>query len=339
MIRITLACCLILSLALPLAAQAPPATSNDQPWLDVQSLSLGLRYRLVENHLGTRAQNWSDHHEGLKLRLKLDPESRYSLSAVALNGDTFQAGWNLRGLGARSSNRIFLKQLFVTAKPRRGVELQYGGLGIVRGESTEITSYDNDGYLMGQRLTVAPHRAVDEVTMTAGYLGDFRSPSVTRRWHRLDEINYSQLLVKKKLNEHLTATADFTDADGERTLRQGLAIRPSSMVDLIRLEAYERVNRSRGAGGAITVEKPFGRTRLGATFASIDDRYTALNSDRYGRGRRLAFTSTTALTPDVSLQLYVTRALDGDLAMPNRTRFDVHIRYELAALLRRLAGE
>jgi hypothetical protein len=329
-IRITLACCVVLCLAVPLAA-------DDQPWLDLQSVSLGLRYRLVENHLGTRAQNWSDHHQGLKLRLKLDPASRVSLSAVALNGDTFQGSWNLRGLGARSSNRIFLKQLFVTAKPRSGMELQYGGLGIVRGESTEISSYDNDGYLMGQRLTVAPHRVVDELTMTAGYLGDFRSPSVTRRWNRLAEINYSQVLVKKKLSDHLTVTADFTDADGERTLRQGVAIRPSSVVDVIRVEAYERVNGSRGAGGAITVEKPFGRTRLGATFASIDDRYTALNSDRYGRGRRLSFTSTTALTPDVSLQVYVTRALDGDLAMPNQTRFDVHVRYELAALLRRMS--
>lgn len=319
--------------AMPLAAQ----TANDTPWLDLQSLTLGVRYRLMENQLGARAQNWSDHHQGLKLRLKLDPAARYSLTAVALNGSSFTAGWNLRGLGGHSSNRLFLKQLFLTAKPRSGVEFQYGGLGIVRGESSEITSYDNDGYLMGQRLTLSPGRVFDELTMTAGYLGDLRSPSVTRRWHRLADINYGQVLAKRRLNDRLTATADFTDEDGERTLRQGVVIRPSTGVDLIRLEAYERVSGTGGEGAAITAERPFGRTRLAASLASVDDRYRPVNGDRYGRGRRLSFTSTTALGRDVSLQVFVTHALDGYLAMPNRTRIDVHLRYELAPMLRQTA--
>ena len=322
-------------LAMPLVAQE----AEPKPRLEIQSATLGLRYRLMENHLGTRAENWSDHHQGLKLRLNLDRGAKYSLSAVALNGDTFTAGWNLRGLGARSTNRVFVKQLFVTAKPRKGVEFQYGGLPIVRGESSEITSYDNDGYMMGQRLTLAPKRGVDELTVTAGYLGDLRSPSVMTRWHRLSEVNYGQLLVKKKFNERLTASADFTTDDGERTLRQALAIRPSAGVDLIRLEAYERLNGSSGVGGAITVEKPFGRTRLAATFASVDDRYRSVNGDRYQRGQRLSLTSTTSIARDVTLQVFVTRALDEDIAMPNRTRVDVLIRYELADLLRQLAGE
>jgi hypothetical protein len=201
--------------------------------------------------------------------------------------------------------------------------------------ATEITSYDNDGYLMGQRLAFSPSRLVDELTLTAGYLGDFRDPSVTRRLHRLSEVNYAQVLVKKKLAERLTASADFTEENGERTLRQGAAIRPSGWIDLIRLEAYERVSGERGAGGAITVEKPFGRTRLAASFASVDDHYRPVNGDRYGRGRRLSLTSTTALTDDVTLQVFLTRALDDELVMGNRTRLDVHIRYELAGLLRK----
>lgn len=325
MTRITFACFVLLLVALPLAAE-------DTPWLDLQSVSIGVRYRMMENNLGSRAQNWSDHHQGLKLRLKLDRTARYSLSAVALNGDTFTAGWNLRGFGA-PSNRLFLKQLYVTAKPYSGVELQYGGLPIVRGESTEITSYDNDGYLMGQRLTFK------DLTITAGYLGDLRSPSVTSRWHRLSEVNYEQILVKRKLTERLVATADFTNEDGEHTLRQALVIRPSRAVDTIRLEAYERVNGSRGAGGAVTVEKPFGRTRLAASFASVDDRYRPVNGDRYGRGKRLSLTSTTSLGRDVSLQVFVTRAMDDDIAMANRMRVDVLIRYELAAILRQMAGQ
>lgn len=332
--RITLASCVVLCLvAVPLAGQtAPPET----PWLELQSVTLGLRYRMLENQLGARSQNWSDHHQGLKLRLRLDRTARYSLTAVAFNGDTFQGSWNLRGLrDGQSSNRLFLKQLYVTGQPREGIEFQYGGLPIVRGESSEITSYDNDGYLMGQRLTLSPSRLVDELTVTAGYLGDFRDPSVTRRFHRLSEINYGQVLVKKQLTDRLTATADFTEEDGERTLRQGLVVRPSGVIDLIRLEAYERVSGERAVGGAITVEKPFGRTRLAASFASVDDHYRPVNGDRYGRGRRVSLTSTTALTDELSLQLFVTRALDDDLVMGNHTRLDVHIRYELAGLLRR----
>ena len=324
-----LSCLVACLLGAPLAAQTP----KNEPWLELQSVSVGLRYRMTENHLGSNVRNWSDHHQGLKLRLKLDPAARYSLSAVALNGDTFTAGWNLRGLGARSSNRVFLKQLFVTAKPRNGVEFQYGGLPIARGESSEITSYDNDGYLMGQRLTIG------DVTLTAGYLGDLRTPSVTQRFHRLSEINYGQILAKRKLSDRLTATADFTDEDGERTLRQALVIRPSTRVDLIRVEAYQRVSGDRSAGGAITIEKPFGRTRLAASFASVDDHYRLVNGDRYGRGRRLSFTSTTAISRDASLQVFITRAFDDALAMGNHTRVDVLIRYELAAVLRQMFGE
>ena len=335
--RIAFATLVLCLFAVPLAGQSSP---EEVPRLDLQSLTLGLRYRMMESHLGSRSQNWSDHHQGLKLRLKLDNPARYSLTAVAFNGDSFQASWNLRGLhDGQSSNRIFLKQLFVTGKPRKRVEFQYGGLAIVRGESSEITSYDNDGYITGQRLTVTPKHGVDELTATAAYLGDLRNPSVTQRLHRLDEINYVQVLVRKRLSDRLTATADFTDDDGERTFRQGAVIRPSKAVDLIRLEAYERVSGQRGAGGAITVEKPFGRTRLAASFASVDDHYRPLNGDRYGRGQRLALTSTTALTPDVSLQFFVTRALEDDIVMANRTRMDVLVRYDLAAALRQIVSQ
>jgi hypothetical protein len=336
--RTAFATCLILFLAaMPVAAQTAP---EDVPRLELQSITVGLRFRMLENHLGSQSQNWSDHHQGFKLRLKLDRAARYALTAVAFNGDSFQGSWNLRGLrDGQSSNRVFLKQLFITGKPRNGVEFQYGGLPIVRGESTEITSYDNDGYIVGQRLTISPKQLIDELTMTAGYLGDLRTPSVTRRLHRLDEINYAHVLVRKRLSDRLTATADFTADDGERTLRQAMVFRPSGVLDLIRLEAYERVSGQRGLGGAITAEKPFGRTRIAVSLASVDDRYRPANGDRYGRGQRVSLTSTTALTDDMSLQLFVTRALDDHLVVGNQTRVDVHIRYELAGLFKQIAAQ
>jgi hypothetical protein len=48
--------------------------------------------------------------------------------------------------GGQSSNRVFLEQPSVLGQPR---------------ESSEITSYDNDGYLVGQRLALSPKRVVD----------------------------------------------------------------------------------------------------------------------------------------------------------------------------------
>lgn len=94
MTRITILSLVVALLALPLSA--------DEPGLELQSLTLGLRYRMIENHLGSRVQNWSEHHQGLKLRLKLDQAARVSVSAVALNGDSFVASWE----SARSSRRV-----------------------------------------------------------------------------------------------------------------------------------------------------------------------------------------------------------------------------------------
>ena len=105
------------------------------------------------------------------------------------------------------------------------------------------------------------------------------------------------------------------------------------------MNAFSSNGGQRGAGGAITAEKPFGRTRLAASFASVDDHYRPVNGDRYGRGQRLSLTSTTALTRDVSLQVFVTRALDDDTVMANQTRVDVHVRYDLAAALRQMARQ
>ena len=51
MTRITSVCFALCLLALPLCGQTAPA---DAPWLELQSATLGLRYRMLENHLGSR---------------------------------------------------------------------------------------------------------------------------------------------------------------------------------------------------------------------------------------------------------------------------------------------
>jgi hypothetical protein len=79
---------------------------------------------------------------------------------------------------------------------------------VVRGESTEITGYDNDAYLTGQRVSVKRPKDLffDEVSVTFAYLGDLTTPSITNRYHRLDEVNYRHLLASKKATSWLASS-------------------------------------------------------------------------------------------------------------------------------------
>ncbi len=67
-----------------------------------------------------------------------------------------------------------LRQLYFDAKPVDGLELQIGSLGFNLGENTEVTGYDNDSYVVGERVQLKmPKRLYfDEVSFTHGYVGD-----------------------------------------------------------------------------------------------------------------------------------------------------------------------
>jgi len=122
-------------------------------WLEVQTASLTLRYRFVEDARGVTTANQMQDQDVFKARLKFDAGGRFSLNAGVASGTQFVASWNNTGVGTgRAVTNLYLKQLYFAAQPVRGVELQYGGLGILRGESTEITGYDNDGFVTGQRI-------------------------------------------------------------------------------------------------------------------------------------------------------------------------------------------
>src|SRR5205085_629189 len=105
-----------------------------------------------------------------------------------------------------------LRQLYFDARPVDGIQIQVGGLGIERGENTEITTYDNDGYIVGERLHIArPKRLYfDDIVATRAFIGDTNQPNVFRRLHRLDEANYYQLLVRKTVNKAFGFSADYT---------------------------------------------------------------------------------------------------------------------------------
>ena len=186
-------------------------------WLDLDAASISIRYRLVRGTSGTRF-NQAQTQDVVRGRVKLDADGHVAVGFTVQSGAGFPSSWNNTGLGTgdrRSS--IFLKHLFADVTPVRGVEVQYGGLGLDRGENTEMTAYDNDGYLVGGRASLRRPKDVffDEITVTVGYLGDLTTSNVFTRFEHLDRHNFTQILVAKRLNAHVQASTDYVDDDLE----------------------------------------------------------------------------------------------------------------------------
>lgn len=92
----------------------------------------------------------------------------------------------------------------MSIKPTRGVELQYGSLDFRHGEATELTAYDYDGYVTGQRITLSCPDQIyfDEISYTAGFLSGFNTPNVNKRYHHLRQVNFiTPLSANGSVNE------------------------------------------------------------------------------------------------------------------------------------------
>ena len=130
-----------------------PALTPLARWVDVQTGTMATRFRFTETSAGVVTQDQLQHSEQIKARVKVDRVGRICgrlrawhrryVRARLEQHDTRQAA----GTPNEYSSNIFVKQLFASATPAEGVEIQAGGLGIVKGENTEVTSYDNDGYM------------------------------------------------------------------------------------------------------------------------------------------------------------------------------------------------
>ncbi|HEY0723872.1 MAG TPA: caspase family protein, partial [Pyrinomonadaceae bacterium] len=138
-------------------------------WIDLQTATLVTRYRWIKNSDGVTTANNIQAQMQFRGRFKFDKDGAYSLNAGVFPGNNFINGFNDTGIGTgQPVTNLYLKQLFLSAKPITGVEVQYGGLYFQRGESSEITTYDNDGYLMGERIIIQRPRNFffDEVAAT-----------------------------------------------------------------------------------------------------------------------------------------------------------------------------
>ncbi|MCI0389532.1 MAG: hypothetical protein MOB07_12315 [Acidobacteria bacterium] len=312
-------------------------------WFDLQTVSISNRYQFTEKARGATTANHEQYQVTFKGRFKFDEKGRFSLNAGLFSGRNFFSGWNSSGWGSsRATSNLYLKELYLSVKPARGVELQYGSLYLLHGEATEVTAYDYDGYVMGQRITLSrpDNLWFDEISYTAGYLGDFNRPSINKRYHRLRQVNFHHVLAGKKLGERVRISADYASESGPRAredvFRQAVKIKmpEAKIIDSLLFENYERPRKTAGYGFNVYGEKKLHRRfTLGGGYAQIDR--SGLNSDRFLQGKRLHTNGLVTLTPEFSITAGVTRAVGSLPGYLPRTRLDIGINYNLLHSLKK----
>jgi hypothetical protein len=139
------------------AAQTPD-TGGPHPlarWVDAQTVTVSTRYDYIGDARDRTVQNRMQTQVQIRAGFKVDAAGRYSVRAGLFSGNNFSSGWNPTGIGTgEGTAKIYLTQLFVRAEPWRGTELLYGSMDAARGESTEITTYDNDAYITAGRVSL-----------------------------------------------------------------------------------------------------------------------------------------------------------------------------------------
>lgn len=332
----------------PQTVDATPASANTESplsrWLDINTFSFAARWRSVYDGDGVHTYDQGQQRTLLDGKIKLDKEDKYSIGFRLSSGHYFDWAYaDFMGGGTTEGNlksiprmispadqaqayaaglqgaaypsggwAILPRQLYLDLKPIEGIEAQYGSLGFNRGVNTEITSYDEDGYLDGERLMVRKPQYLyfDEVSFTNAYLGDILMANFFDRYQRLAQANYHQVLLRKRLTPWLEVSTDYT-YEVTHTVREAAYIKTkwSKAVDAVRVEAYQRPfdannveteSYASGSGFAITAEKSFRKKfALQAGYADIDYNYDvyahsfnnsiwafALNGDAYGTGKR-----------------------------------------------------
>ncbi len=324
-------------------AQTPAAAPPLARWVEVQNATVNVRYRFVDTSAGIVTTNQVQHRESLRARLKLDAPGRYALNIGAFSGSRFTSSWNNTGIGLGDPQKtIAVRALYLAAQPFVGFEGQYGGLYIIKGESTEVTTYDDDGYVTGGRLTVRRPREIflDELSITAGHFtSDPLDVGIRRRLKYLDETpNYRHVLVAKKLGARAGVSTDVTSTAGTRVWRAAANVKTPELrvVDSILFENYKRTNRSPQYGFALTADKAVTRqVSINGGYARIDPLYGGLNADRFNIGNRVFFMATYALSSRFTTSVFATTAVGRNVALPQRTLTNLVFSYNALPDLRR----
>jgi hypothetical protein len=312
---------------------SPEATSNR--WFSLDHASLGARLAASGDSSGSPMRGALQHQEMFEGAFLFDAKAKYSVHANVADGDGFTGGWANSGAGrAPGSYNLFLKQLYVSAKPVSGIEFQYGGIGVENGFASGITSYAGDGYFTGGRILV--HRPAslffDTIGYTKAYLGDLETSNLFRRFHHVGDSNYQQFLVAKNLSKRVSASLDYTNQWGAKTMRESahVTLGETHVFDAVQLDFYQRTNGDRKKGFHVGLEKAItSRVSLVGGYAAIDQNYGDLNDDAFFHGKRAYLGGTVRVTKSFSVFSLYNRATGNDYAIPNRTHFHVGFNYDL----------
>ena len=254
---------------------------------------------------------------------------------------------------------FYVRELYFTATPVKAITVEFGSFGIQRGLSTEITTFDDDGYLTGERVRIhdAKHLFFDQVGYTNAFFGDISTVNVFDRGASFKRANYHQFFADKRFNSHVAVSAEFTNQVGSNTLREAavFATNETRLIDNVRFETYQRVNSTNlqgteiggGSGYAVAAEKKFTNRFSGdAGFAAIDKDYGVyaghlavqavgftLNGDTYGLGKRPFAHASYKINPVITAFGFYTHAVGERTVTLNQQGLNVGLNFDLKALV------
>ncbi len=362
----------IVAPSIPGYVSIPSWQTRFDRWVNLKDADFSLRYRTVSDTNGAHEFNQAQQRGIIDGKFKFDAKGRYGISFHASSGRTFNwayadfvGGGNKQALNLELAKdsppqafvlgvvaglnpadyaaslksggwAFYVRRLSLDLSPIEGVAVQYGSFDINRGVSTEMTSYDNDGYIAGERLSIKRPGNIfaDEISVTYAYIGDLYTPNFFERADRLEKNNYHQFLVRKKFLKRADASFDYTYQDTHSTYRAATLVDTHEIrvLDSIRVEAYRRPNTSSlsspggGKGYGVTVSRKISRVSLDGGIANIDTFYVtltpvayagvlglAMNGDSYGLGKRYFVRPTIRLAPYLEATGFYTHIYSGTL--------------------------
>ena len=161
----------------PPQATPPPAAPKKHRWIDWQVGSLDLPLSLYRDIRWVHDIGLASAQADVQGRPEVRPEGRYSLQALAGTGNSFVGSWDNLGPGIGEPVWTFnLRQLYVQAVPVMGIEGLWGGSEHrARRAHRDHVLRQRQLHRRGPRQRQAAEAAVlDEVSVTAGYLGDMQ---------------------------------------------------------------------------------------------------------------------------------------------------------------------
>jgi hypothetical protein len=388
----------------PAVVTTPSSEPKFDHWVDLKEFDFSMRYKSVTDSNKVNEFSNGQQRGVIDGKFKFDQEGKYAVAFHASSGRSFNwsyadfiGGGNQQAIAAEVAGAtpeqqgtygyianyfdpteikasynsggwaFYVRRLYLDVEPVKGVEAQYGSLDINRGVASEITSYDNDGYISGARLLIKRPKNFffDEASVTYAYFGDLNTPNFFERGTRLKQSNYHQFLLRKKAGKRLDASFDYTWQDKSNYLREDalVDVKESRVLDSVRVEFYQRLNEihypesptvpvATGQGYAITAAKKLnGRISVDGGYADVDFNDTVrtqivfsaliglgVNGDQYGLGKRVFIHPSVKLTPYLEASCFYTKQLSSnfpsaDFIIWNQQAFNAGLNFDMKKLL------